>query len=177
MQSVSVYLGLGSNMGDRSASLAEAERRLNAELDACVRAKSSAIETPAWGFDGEDFLNCVLRYDLPCDAFLRPLTRPIQSSDFSKQQALALLDKVKGIEVAMGRAENIQYDAEGRRIYHSRIIDIDILFIGTQRFDLECLTVPHPLISQRDFVMRPLREIVTPELISAFPEIFGNLQQ
>ena len=177
MQSISLYLGLGSNMGDRRASLAEAERRLNAELDACVREKSSVLETPAWGFDGEDFLNCVLRYDLPCDAFLRPLTSSVQPSEFSEQQALALLDKVKGIEAEMGRAENVQYDAEGRRIYHSRIIDIDILFIGAQRFELERLTVPHPLISQRDFVMRPLREIATPELISAFPEIFGNLRQ
>ena len=177
MQSISVYLGLGSNMGDRRASLAEAERRLNAELDACVRAKSSVLETPAWGFDGGEFLNCVLSYDLPCDAFLRPLARPLQPSEFSEQQALALLDTVKEIEAAMGRAENVQYDAEGRRIYLSRVIDIDILFIGTQRFELERLTVPHPLISQRDFVMQPLREIATPELISAFPEIFGDFPQ
>lgn len=175
MQSIPVYFGLGTNMGDRSANLAEAERRLDTALDACVRAKSSLLATKAWGFDGDDFLNCVLRYDLPADAFLRPLPRPIPPSEFSEQQALALLDTVKAIETEMGRAENVQYDANGARIYHSRIIDIDILFIGTQRFALPRLSVPHPLISQRDFVMTPLREIASPELIAAFPEIFSDV--
>lgn len=175
MQSIPVYFGLGTNIGDRSANLAEAERRLNAELGACARAKSSVLTTPAWGFDGDDFLNCVLRYDLPRELFLRPLPRPMPPSPqavFSDSQALALLDTVKRIETEMGREQNVQYDAEGKRIYHSRIIDIDILFIGTQRFALERLTVPHPLMAQRDFVMVPLREIASPEIQSAFPEIF-----
>ena len=182
MHNIPVYFGLGTNMGDRSANLAEAERRLDKALDACVRAKSSVVATRAWGFEGEDFLNCVLRYDLPCELFLRPLSRPIPHSatqlsehcEFSDQQALALLDTVKAIETGMGRAENVQYDAQGRRIYHSRIIDIDILFIGIQRFALPRLSVPHPLMAQRDFVMRPLREIATPQLMEAFPEIFRD---
>ena len=173
MQSVPVYFALGTNLGDRSANLAEAERRLGTALDACVRAKSSVIETPAWGFDGEDFLNCVLRYDVPCELFPRPLSRPMQTSQFSERQALALLDMVKGIETEMGRVQNVLYDENGHRIYHSRIIDIDILFIGTQRFSLPRLTVPHPLMAEREFVMKPLREIAPAELTAAFPEIFG----
>ena len=180
MSEISVYFSLGTNLGDRLANLAEAERRLNTALGACARSKSGIYETPAWGFEGEDFLNCVLRYDLPCELFLRPLSRPIPHSatqlsehcEFSDQQALALLDTVKAIETGMGRAENVQYDAQGRRIYHSRIIDIDILFIGIQRFALPRLSVPHPLMAQRDFVMTPLRDVATPELVSAFPEIF-----
>ena len=186
MSEISVYFSLGTNLGDRLANLAEAERRLNTALGACARSKSGIYETPAWGFEGEDFLNCVLRYDLPRDFFLRPLPRPIQaesssspaafhhpfSSEMTEEQALALLDTVKEIETAMGRVQNVQYDAQGRRIYHSRIIDIDILFIGTQRFSLPRLSVPHPLMAQRDFVMIPLRDVATPELVSAFPEIF-----
>ena len=186
MADIAVYFGLGTNIGDRSANLAEAERRLNAELGACARSKSGIYETPAWGFAGDDFLNCVLRYDLPPDIFLRPLPRPIvpspsaaprqpvsSDSEFTGQQALALLDALKRIETEMGRVQNVEFGPDGQRIYHSRIIDIDILFIGTQRFALECLTVPHPLMAQRDFVMTPLREIAPPELIGAFPEIFG----
>ena len=179
MSEISVYFGLGTNQGDRRANLAEAERRLNEALGACARAKSSVYETPAWGFEGEDFLNCVLRYDLPCDIFQRPLPRPIQaesseSPKLSDEQALSLLDTVKEIETEMGRVQNVQYDAQGRRIYHSRIIDIDILFIGAQRFLLPRLSVPHPLMAQRDFVMVPLNDIATRELVTAFPEIFDG---
>ena len=179
MSEIAVYFGLGTNLGDRRANLAEAERRLNEALGACARAKAGVYETPAWGFEGEDFLNCVLRYDLPCDIFLRPLPRPIQaeSSDspkLSEEQALTLLDTVKEIETTMGRVQNVQYDAQGRRIYHSRIIDIDILFIGAQRFALPRLSVPHPLMAQRDFVMVPLNDIATRELVTAFPEIFDG---
>ena len=186
MSEISVYFSLGTNLGDRLANLAEAERRLNTALGACAQSKSGIYETPAWGFEGEDFLNCVLRYDLSRDIFLRPLPRPIQaesssspavfhhpsSLEMTEGQALALLDTVKEIETAMGRVQNVQYDAQGRRIYHSRIIDIDILFIGTQRFALPRLSVPHPLMAQRDFVMMPLYDVATPGLLMAFPEIF-----
>ena len=183
MRNVSVYFSLGTNLGDRLANLEEAERRLNAALGARAQSKSGIYETQAWGFEGEDFLNCVLRYDVPGDIFLRTrLPRPIasapsaadssESSEFTEQQALALLDAVKGIETEMGRMQNVEYDSDGKRIYHSRIIDIDILFIGTQRFALDRLTVPHPLMAQREFVMIPLYDVATPKLLMAFPEIF-----
>ncbi len=191
MSEISVYFGLGTNLGDRLVNLAQAERRLNTALGACAHSKSGVYETSAWGFEGEDFLNCVLRYDLPCDIFQRPLPRPIQAessscpaashrnpssatSELTDEQALALLDTVKEIETEMGRVQNVQYDAQGRRIYHSRIIDIDILFIGTQHFALPRLSVPHPLMAQRDFVMIPLNDVASPELVTAFPEIFGG---
>ena len=66
----------------------------------------------------------------------------------------------------------MEFDKEGRRIYHDRTIDIDILFYGTETIDTESLKVPHPLISQRDFVLIPLREIAKPSLRAAFPELF-----
>ncbi len=182
-RSIPVYFGLGSNLGDRSANLEQAERRMDAALGVCARAKSRTLSTPARGFEGEDFLNCVLRYDLPEESFLRPLARPISPAplpvppaEMSESQALGLLDTVKRIETEMGRVQNVEFDASGRRIYHSRIIDIDILLIGLQRFALPRLSVPHPLMAERDFVMIPLREIASAELVGAFPEIFRKAQ-
>ena len=69
-----------------------------------------------------------------------------------------VLDKVKAIERAMGRTDGPEYDAEGKRIYHSRIIDIDILFYGNERIDNERLIIPHKDIENRPFVMMPLKE-------------------
>ena len=140
MKPVDVYFSLGSNQGDRQALLDEALRRLDAAIGRPYEALSSIIETPSWGFEGPDFLNCVVRY--------RTARRPH-----------TLLRICKRIERAMGRRENLEYDAEGRRIYHDRPIDIDILLYGDETVDTPELKIPHPLMKQRDFVMRPLEEI------------------
>jgi 2-amino-4-hydroxy-6-hydroxymethyldihydropteridine pyrophosphokinase len=140
MRAVPVYLSLGTNQGDRRAQIDEALRRLDAALGRPYGALSSIIETPAWGFEGPDFLNCVVRY--------RTAKRPE-----------TLLRICKRIERAMGRTGTPEYDADGRRIYHDRPIDIDILLYGDERVDTPDLQIPHPLMEQRDFVMRPLREI------------------
>ncbi len=175
-RSIPVYFSLGSNVGDRSANLEQAQKRMDAALGVCAVAASRTLSTPAWGFEGEDFLNCVLRYDLPSDTFPQPLTpsSPAIPAQMSAQKALRLLDTVKRIESEMGRVQNVEYDAQGRRVYHSRVIDVDILLIGTQRFALSRLTVPHPLMAKRDFVMIPLREIASSEIISAFPDVFDS---
>ena len=140
MKSVPVYFSLGTNQGDRRAQIDEALRRLDAAIGRPYEALSSIIETPSWGFVGPDFLNCVVRY--------RTARRP-----------RTLLKICKKIERAMGRTGGPEYDAEGRRIYHDRPIDIDILLYGDERVDEPDLQIPHPLMEQRDFVMRPLREI------------------
>ena len=150
MKPVDVYLSLGSNQGDRQAMLDEALRRLDAAIGRPRTALSSVIETPAWGFDGPAFLNCVVRYR-------------------TARQPHTLLRICKRIERAMGRRETLEYDAEGRRIYHDRPIDIDILLdrpididillYGDERVDTPDLQIPHPLMRQRDFIMRPLNEI------------------
>ena len=72
----------------------------------------------------------------------------------------------------MGRKDPPEYDGAGNRIYHSRIIDIDILFYGTERIDSELLTIPHKGIADRPFVMIPLMEVAKPSLKEAFPEYF-----
>ena len=132
MKTVSVYFSLGTNQGDRAAQIDEALRLLDAAIGRHYEALSSIIETPSWGFEGPDFLNCVVCY--------RTAKRPH-----------TLLDICKRIERAMGRTGGPEYDAEG---------DIDILLYGDERVDDPDLKIPHPLMEQRDFVMRPLREIL-----------------
>ncbi len=140
MKQQDVYFSLGSNQGDRQARIEEALRRLDKALGRPYEALSSIIETPAWGFDGPPFLNCVVRY--------RSARRPE-----------TLLHICKRIERAMGRRGVPEYDAEGRRIYRDRPIDIDILLYGDLTVDTPDLKIPHPLMRQRDFIMRPLAEI------------------
>ena len=140
MKQRDVYLSLGSNLGDRRANIDEALRRLDKAVGRPYDALSSIIETPSWGFDGPDFLNCVVRYHTA----RRPET---------------LLKICKRIERAMGRRGAPEYDTEGRRIYRDRPIDIDILLCGDERVDTPELQIPHPLMHEREFVMRPLAEI------------------
>lgn len=140
MKAQDVYLSLGSNQGDRQARIDEALRRLDKAVGRPYDALSSVIETPAWGFDGPPFLNCVVRY--------RTARRPE-----------TLLKICKRIERAMGRRGAPEYGADGRRIYRDRPIDIDILLYGDQSVDTPELTIPHPLMREREFVMRPLAEI------------------
>jgi 2-amino-4-hydroxy-6-hydroxymethyldihydropteridine diphosphokinase len=140
MKQQDVYFSLGSNLGDRQARIEEALRRLDKALGRPYEALSSIIETPAWGFDGPPFLNCVVRY--------RSARRPE-----------TLLHICKRIERAMGRRGAPEYDAEGRRIYRDRPIDIDILLYGDLTVDTPDLKIPHPLMRQREFIMRPLAEI------------------
>ena len=140
MERVDVYLGLGSNEGDRDLNLLKAMNLLDEAFGTHPERISRIVETPAWGFEGPDFLNCVVRY--------RTARRPE-----------TLLRICKKIERAMGRTGSAEYDADGRRIYHDRPIDIDILLYGDERVDTPDLKIPHPLMEQRDFVMRPLAEI------------------
>lgn len=136
-----VYLALGTNMGERSANLESAIGLLNEAFGLPYTALSSFYANPAQGFDGEDFLNAVVRYDLS----LEPLR---------------ILEICKDVEHRMGRVGGgIRYDSQGRRIYHSRVIDVDVLLIGDMHIDTPVLTVPHPRMRERDFVMIPLREI------------------
>lgn len=136
-----VYLALGSNLGDRRENILEAVRRLDSRFGVHI-ALSGLYESKADGFDGPDFINAAVRYDLSLE--------PLQ-----------ILRACKDVEAEMGRPQKgIELDSEGRRIYHSRIIDIDVLLIGDETLDTPELKVPHPLMKDRDFVMVPLGEIL-----------------
>ena len=154
-----MFLGLGSNLGDRDLNLLKAMNLLDEAFGMHPERISRIVETPAWGFEGPDFLNLCVLYRLP-------------RTGTPEEQATRILRQVKEIEKALGRKEEALFDADGKRVYHNRIIDIDILLYGTHVIHTEDLTIPHPLIGQRDFVKKPLLEISKPAVREAFPEIF-----
>lgn len=132
-QTVTVYLSLGSNLGERKLNLQKAIFLINERLGEVVKI-SSVYNTPAWGFESDYFLNICLQ-----------LTTSLPSE--------ALLKKVLGIEKKLGRERNLK---EG---YQSRIIDIDIIYYGEAILQSENLTIPHPKMQERRFVLRPLSDI------------------
>lgn len=133
-----VYLGLGSNMGDRKATLDAACQLIDERIGAVVR-RSSYYESAPWGFESSNqFLNAVIC----CHTLLTPRR---------------LLRATQRIERLLGRQ---QKSRDG--IYHDRPIDIDILLYDDLSVDEPDLKIPHPLMHQRPFVMEPLREIEAP---------------
>ena len=154
MEKVELYLSLGSNKGDRAANMETAISLLNIELGRPYKAVSSFIETEPWGFESEDkFLNAVVLYEMEFRKGFNP-----------EAEGLMILEICKSIERRLGRTGEPQYDSEGNRIYSSRTIDIDILLLGDERIDCEELTVPHKHMYERDFVMKPLNEIINVKL-------------
>lgn len=136
-----VYFSLGSNIGDREANIREALSRMDDAFGRSWTALSDMVETVSWGFEGQDFINAAVMYELDME--------PVE-----------VLGVCKDIERQMGRREVFETDENGARVYHDRIIDIDILLYGDRRVDTEVLKIPHPLMYEREFVMRPLRQIM-----------------
>lgn len=159
MQTRELYLSLGSNQGNRAANLRQAVRLLDEGLQVPHSALSEFLSFPSWGFDGADFLNCAVRYDLP------------QAGQDPALHALAILDLAKAIEKALGRTpEPVLPD--GGRAYQDRPIDIDLLVYGSLKLDTPRLTLPHKLMDVRDFVLVPLRQIASENLLAQFPGLF-----
>ena len=156
---VNVYFSLGSNLGDRKANILEALRRMDEAFGVHYSALSSLIETEPVGFSGGKFLNAAVLYRIPAES------------------PLWTLYMIKSIEREMGRMDPPEYDSEGKRVYHSRIIDIDILFYGREIIDIPELTIPHKGIADRPFVMVPLRQIARRSLRDAFPEYFKKFNK
>jgi len=138
---VLTILATGGNKGDAEAVLRRAAE-LIAERAGRIEAASSIHRTRAWGFEGDDFANQVLA--------VRTRLEPEE-----------LLDTVQAIEHELGRdreAEAAEKAATGER-YAARAADIDIIFYGNRTIATERLTVPHPLMTEREFVLAPLAEI------------------
>ena len=160
MERVNVYLGLGSNLGNRELNLLKAVNLLDEAFGTHPERISRIIETPSWGFEGQPFLNFCVLYRLP-------------RTGSPEEHALQILDQVKEVERALGRdLEDPLLDDAGNRIYRDRIIDIDILCYGAFTIKNHRLIVPHPLIPRREFAKKPLLEISKPEIREAFPELF-----
>ena len=147
-----VYLSLGSNLGDREGFLREAISRLR-ELGV-IRRVSAFYETQPVEVQGEQpwFLNCVLSME-------------------TELTPLEFLNRMLAVEQSMGR---IRTEPKG-----ARTIDIDIIFFGSDVLDTLELTVPHPAMHQRRFVLEPLAEIapaaVHPVLKRTVRELLDSL--
>ena len=144
-----VYLGLGSNLGDREQQLRQAVRLVDERVGRVVR-QSSFIQTEPWGFQSEHlFLNaaiCCLTDKTPREVL--QLTQQIER-DLGKTKAHAT-----------HRPSSILH-LTSSILHHDRPIDIDILLYDDWKVDEPDLKIPHPLMHQRDFVMIPLKEILT----------------
>ena len=127
-----IYLALGSNLGDREALLNEAIDRLAKEGVETLR-RSSIIETaPAYVLDQPHFLNMVIEAQ-------------------TEHSAFELLQRTQKVEREMGRKKIIDKGP--------RNIDIDILYFGSLTLKSPDLTIPHPHIHERPFVLIPLGEL------------------
>ncbi|MCL1885961.1 MAG: 2-amino-4-hydroxy-6-hydroxymethyldihydropteridine diphosphokinase [Dehalococcoidia bacterium] len=130
-ESVSVYLGLGSNIGEREQNLNAAMHFIAQRLN--VDQLSSVYDTaPEDNPDQPHFLNMV-------------------AHAYTSLEPLPLLTLLKGIENKLGRTP--------AKRYSPRTIDIDILYYGNQILNTPELTIPHPRITERAFVLTPLAEI------------------
>ena len=128
-----VYISLGSNQGDRFKNLQIAVDAIFRKVGN-IQLIAKVYNTPALGFDGPDFLNTCL----------------VLHTDFSAEDILKLL---LDIETEMGR------ERQKSGGYESRIIDLDILFYNTDIIHSKDLSIPHPQIANRKFVLQPLFEI------------------
>ena len=137
-----VYLSLGTNLGDKEhnllSAITEIERRFGP-----VRAQSAFLSTEPWGFESENtFLNAAVCVE-------------------TELSPNALLRVTQQIERDMGRTEKSTINGQQSTVtYHDRIIDIDILLYDDLHINTPKLTIPHPHMYERDFVLIPLREIL-----------------
>lgn len=131
-------IALGSNLGNRDFYLNMALCLIGWEVGKVVQ-RSSVIETPSWDFDSDPFLNQVVVVE-------------------TELEPIALLDVLQDIERRLGRTEKSSV-VDGKPVYHARTIDLDILDYDRMRYHDDRLTLPHPHIAEREFVLVPLREL------------------
>ena len=130
-----VYLGLGSNLGNREENLRGALFEIASSVGV-VEAVSSFIVTEPWGFEStHTFVNAVCRVQ-------------------TRLSPIEVLDATQAIERNLGRTKK---SVDG--VYSDRLIDIDILLYDDWKVDTPRLVIPHPLMAQRDFVKIPLAEL------------------
>ncbi|AXS42335.1 2-amino-4-hydroxy-6-hydroxymethyldihydropteridine diphosphokinase [Breoghania sp. L-A4] len=126
-------LGFGSNIGDKQAYLEDAIARIDATPEITLIARSSLYRTEPWGITDQDwFLNACALVE-------------------TTLSASALLARCLEVEQELGRVRDVRWGP--------RKIDIDVLVFGDARIDADGLTIPHPRIHERAFVLVPLAEI------------------
>jgi len=144
----SVYLSIGGNLGNRIENLAIVRSFIKDEVGSIVMS-SSVYETGSWGIKSQpDFLNQVL----------------LVKTKLSPHKIMQL---ILSIENKMGRIRTYKNA--------SRIIDIDILFFNDEIINLPNLTIPHPELQNRKFVLTPLNEIAADLIHPVFNQSMRNL--
>ena len=147
MKITEIVLLLGGNKGDMSDNLICALNEISAKIGDITR-KSRVYESEAWGFSADPFHNQIV----VCNTTLTP------------EQ---LLETIWIIEREFGRERGTKEEELAKYIsrkngeigYSSRSMDIDILYYGDEIIQTSLLTIPHPLIFEREFVLIPLREL------------------
>jgi 2-amino-4-hydroxy-6-hydroxymethyldihydropteridine diphosphokinase len=148
---MSLVLSTGTNLGSREQNLLDAKSRLENyfKLIAC----SNIYQSPAVDYlDQPDFLNQVLEFELP-----------------NEQKPESVLQIILEIELEMGRRRDI--------LKGPRTLDIDILFWGLDKFNEPNLTIPHPRLFERSFIVKPLFELPFAATLKnhfQFPKAFSN---
>lgn len=143
-----VYIGIGSNLGDRHKNCLRAIELLR--QNGLVPAKQSSMyETKPWGItDQPDFVNMAVEVE-------------------TDLQPIKLLEMIKEIEKNMGRQDTIKWGP--------RIIDLDILLYDDILLNTDSLTIPHPLMHEREFVLGPLAEIAADFIHPVLKKTIGEL--
>ena len=127
------HISIGSNIGDKLQNLQDAIDLIHLEIS-IVTSISPIYQTKAVGFEGDDFYNICISF-------------------FSNDDPNNLLQTLLNIETKLGRTRS------DKNVYESRIIDLDIILIEDQVINNNLLTVPHPSLHLREFVLAPLNDI------------------
>ena len=135
-----LYLSLGSNLGDRAANIRAALSHIDDKIGSVYRVATPVRSQPSGYHSPNHYLNTV--------CLVHTMMSPRR-----------ILQETQAIEVAMGRRHKTATAPDGTPLYTDRIIDIDILLYDDLTLATPQLTIPHPRMHQRDFVMQPLREI------------------
>jgi 2-amino-4-hydroxy-6-hydroxymethyldihydropteridine diphosphokinase len=145
-----VYIGIGSNIGNRQANCKNAIERLK-NKGIIVRKYSSMYETEPWGLKEQPrFINMAVEAE----------------TGFSPDE---LLRALKDIEKEMGKEETVKWGP--------RIIDLDILLYDDIIIDMKHLHIPHPLLHKRDFVLIPMSEIAPDKMHPALKKSMRQLKK
>ena len=146
-----IYIGIGSNLGDKEGNCKTAIERLS-ENGITVKKISSPYRTKPWGVEDQpDFVNMAVKAE----------------TNINPSELLPIL---KTIEKEMGRQDGVRWGP--------RLIDLDLLFYDDLVISYDELAIPHPLLHKREFVLLPLAEIaaefVHPVLKATIKQLAGN---